>query len=102
MLKRLLYIAVFSLALTMPSVAYANGSDEPVTEMIEQEIDVAVAGRTVTVTGAEGMTLSVYDLAGNVVKTIAIDSDHKQFVLDLKHGLYLIRIGNVTRKYQVR
>lgn len=71
-------------------------------EAFDSKANVDFEGRTITVFGCEGKKLTVYDVAGNTVLTLDIDSDYKQIVIDAPRGLYIIRVANITRKIQIR
>ena len=65
------------------------------------EIQVSVSRKTVHVRNAQGLTLEVYNLTGVRVATLHIDTPDKQLTLNLDKGLYILRIGTLTRKVQL-
>ncbi|MCF0188423.1 MAG: T9SS type A sorting domain-containing protein [Bacteroidaceae bacterium] len=71
-------------------------------ESPDSRVNVDFEGRTITVFGCEGKKLTVYDVAGNIVLTLDIDSDYKQIVIDAPRGLYIVRVANIARKIQIR
>lgn len=63
------------------------------------ETNVEVKGAQVFVTGAEGMVLDVFDITGKKRKSLRIDSNSKTVSLaDLGRGLYIVKVGNVSRR----
>lgn len=75
-----------------------------VIDMIEtdiQNISISVSGTTVKVSGAMGMTLSVYNVTGVRIKSIKVDGSDKQFELDLPKGCYILKVGKMVRKISI-
>lgn len=63
------------------------------------EITISVNGSKIRVTGANGCTLSVYNVTGVRVMSVKIDSADKQYDLDLPKGCYILQIGKRCVKY---
>lgn len=100
--KLILSTLFLSFLLFAPVTATAEEVYEPIAELSPRDISISVQDRTVVVEGAEGKTLGVYDLAGNRILTVEIDTDSKRITLNVPRGLYIVRIGDVARKVQVR
>ena len=66
------------------------------------EITISVNGSKIRVTGANGCTLSVYNVTGVRVMSVKIDSADKQYDLDLPKGCYILQIGKTVRKISIR
>ena len=92
--------------LSVPALAVAN-EVEPVNAVSEARLQVAadiqinVARKTIHIKNAQGETLEVFNITGVRVATVRIDSPDKQVTLNVEKGLYLLRVGNVTRKVQL-
>ena len=68
------------------------------------KVVIALNGSNLRVTGAEGMTLCIYNIAGGqpVVK-VKIDSADKTYYLALPKGVYIVQVGNkATRKIVIK
>ena len=105
MIKRLLILS-FTLAafwLVPVSVCAAPASFAGVMELVdEQEVDVVYSEGSLTVTGAEGSTLQIVTVTGNVVMTKRIDSPEQKIELNIPKGCYIVKVGKVVRRVYVR
>ena len=105
MIKRLL-ILCFTLAafwLVPVSVSAAPAYFAGVMELIdEQEVDVVYSEGSLTITGAEGCTLQIVTVTGNVVMTKRIDSPEQKIELNIPKGCYIVKVGKVVRRVYVR
>ncbi len=104
MTKALLTTALLAFLLLAPAGVRAQSTladDDIETEM--QAVTLSVSGDRVSVAGAEGLVLEVYNLTGVKIATYRIDSDSKQFSLsNLPGGYYILKVGNVVRKISIR
>lgn len=76
-------------------------------ELIENDfakVVITVNGSVLRVTGAEGLTLCVYNVAGGQpVMRLKIDSQDKSVDLNVPKGVYIVQVGNkATRKVVVK
>ena len=105
MIKRLLILS-FTLAafwLVPVSVSAAPAYFAVVMELIdEQEVDVVYSEGSMTITGAEGCTLQIVTVTGNVVMTKRIDSPDQKIELNIPKGCYIVKVGKVVRRVYVR
>lgn len=99
-----LLLAVFAAA--VPHTVSANSMVE--IELTDNndlgKVVITANGSALRVTGAEGMTLCIYNIAGGhpVMKT-RIDSADKTYDLDLPKGVYIVQVGNkATRKIVIK
>lgn len=90
-------LILFALPLSIAGIEAAN-----ITDIGTQSVTVTVSDTAVHVSGASGMTLSVYNVAGVRVRSIRIDSNEKSIVLDLPKGCYILKIGDKVRKISIR
>lgn len=98
---------LLSIALGLAMVPYM-ASAETVPSPLSSEASYAVSsisvyfsGTTLRVTGASGYTLNVYSITGSRVLCQKIDSDDKSWNLNLLHGVYIVKVGNVVRKISI-
>lgn len=91
----------------MASVPLASVKAMTLIELIDntdiETVEIAVKGSVVRITGAQGMELSVYSIAGGVpvVKT-RIESNDWTCELSLHKGIYIVQVGKVVRKIVIR
>lgn len=52
-------------------------------------------------TACQGQTLKVYDIVGKLKCEVAIDSNDKTIRINLSKGIYLINIGQITRRVNI-
>ena len=82
-----------------PSEALAESPQSEITNT--GEITIVVKGSRVRVLQACGQTLRIYDVAGNEIETIRIDSNDKTFNLTLQRGCYIVKVGKKAQKISV-
>lgn len=106
MIKYILSLFILAALSFTPSVE-ATASNMMEVELIDNDfakVVITVNGSILRVTGAEGMTLCIYNIAGGqpVVKS-KIDSQDKSFDLNLSKGVYIVQVGNkATRKIVIK
>lgn len=62
------------------------------------DISISVSGTNVRVTGANKMTLTIYNLTGTKAASFQIESDDQTISTGLSKGVYLLKVGKVVRK----
>ncbi len=62
------------------------------------DISISVSGTSVRVTGANKMTLTIYNLTGRKAASFQIESDDQTISTGLNKGVYLLKVGKVVRK----
>lgn len=71
-------------------------------EIDNQQLRIEQAGDAIIVYGAVGKVVNVYNLVGNKVMSIRIDSNEKRIDLSsLTKGIYPVKVGNVSKKIHV-
>ena len=101
--KLIILTAVASLMLGTPVMAAPMVMEMGVAEQIEEAAPtINVEGRTVSITGANGMTLEVVSLTGRAVASYKIESPAQRLELNLPKGCYILKIGKTVRKVTVR
>jgi hypothetical protein len=68
----------------------------------EQEVEVAYSDGTLTVIGAQGQVLQVVSVTGNVLLHKRIDSQEQKIELNIPKGCYIVKVGKVVRRVNVR
>jgi len=103
MKKTILLLSSLLLAVAAPSsVAAAPSAMVEIVDFDADEPTISVQGMTVRVTGASGMTLSVYNVAGVCVMQRKVEGDDKSFELNLPKGCYILKVGKVVRKVSIK
>lgn len=102
MVKTLLTIVFSTLIVAaVPTEAMA----EQRVEIIENDfggINVVYSGSVLRVSGADGETLQVYNVAGVRVMHVKVEGDEKHFDLNLPKGCYIVKVGKFVRKISVK
>ena len=102
MIKKVLKIALAAtLFAGTPMIVHASNAVE-ILENEPQTITINVRESAVQITGANGETLYIYNVAGVRIKSIKIDGDDKRFELNLPKGCYILKVGKTVRKISVR
>ncbi len=67
-----------------------------------QTINVSINESTLHVTGANGQTLYIYNVAGVRVMSFKVEGQDKRFELNLPKGCYIVKVGKVVRKISIK
>ena len=103
MVKRLLILSLTGLFLaSVPVVSQASTLEFAAVEQTDEKIEISVEGQTVYVNGAQGEELIVVSLTGRQVLKAKIESPAQRIDLNLPKGCYILKVGKVVRKIQVR
>lgn len=89
------------LSAAVPLSATASEMELTAAEQVDEQIDVAVEGQTVSVTGAQGKELIVVSLTGRQVMKVMIENAAQRIDLNIPKGCYILKVGKVVRKIQV-
>ena len=102
MMKRILY-AAFSMMLLMgvPQNACAANSIEIIDNDIAT-ISISVSESTLRVTGASGLMLTIYNVAGVHVQSFRVEGADRHYELNLPKGCYIVKVGKVVRKISIK
>ena len=102
MTKRILILTMAGfLSAAVPLSATASEMELAAAEQVDEQIDVAVEGQTVNVTGAQGKELIVVSLTGRQVMKVMIENAAQRIDLNIPKGCYILKVGKVVRKIQV-
>ncbi len=103
MTKRLLIFSLAGLLVTVsPTAALAAEMELAAVEQADSQIGISISGAIVSITGAQGETLEVVSLTGRQIMAVKIDSPAQRVELNVPKGCYILKIGKVVRKIQVR
>ena len=104
MTKRL-HIIIVVVGLMMgivPLSIHASEMDFIVMEQTESQISVSVNGQIVYVNGAQGEILEVVSLTGRLIMSVKIENSAQRVELNVPKGCYILKVGKVVRKIQLR
>lgn len=103
-MARFLLIIPFILAMLCSIPAF--GRTDYAIEIIDnesQDVTISVKESTLRVTGAEGMMLNIYNVAGVRVMSVRVNSQDSSYELNLPKGCYIVQVGGkTTRKISVK
>ncbi len=99
--KLLLIPFVMALLLTIPSPIHAESAIEVIDNDF-QEVVISYSSSKLHVTGANGQTLHIYNVAGVCVMSIKVDGPDRQYDLSLSKGCYIVKVGKTVRKISVK
>lgn len=103
MTKRLLVFTFAGLLMaTSPLAMAASEMELAVSEQVEEQVEITIDKQTVYITGAQGSTLEVVSLTGRQVMSVKIESPAQRIELNIPKGCYILKVGKVVRKIQVR
>ena len=85
-----------------PTAALAAEMELAAVDQADSQIGISISGAIVSITGAQGETLEVVSLTGRQVMAVKIDSPAQRVELNVPKGCYILKIGKVVRKIQVR
>ena len=66
-----------------------------------QNIAISVTGNTLHVTGANGLVLQIFNVAGVGVSNFKVEGNDKHYELNLHHGCYIVKVGKTVRKISI-
>lgn len=102
MIKKILIIPFIAVILfTIPSVSNADTAVE-IIENECQNIYISVNASTIHVTGANGLMLHIYNVAGVRVMSIKIDGTDRSYELNIPKGCYIAKVGKVVKKISIK
>lgn len=98
-----LYAIIFLLTLSAAPSRAAEIEALPALAEVEQQPQVSPVGeRAVRVTGANGLTVYVYNVAGVCVQQWRVDGPDRRYDLSLPRGCYIIKVGKTVRKVSIK
>ncbi|SFF98432.1 T9SS type A sorting domain-containing protein [Prevotella sp. KH2C16] len=102
-MTRYILSILFSVAFLMglPTEVYASQSIEIVDNDFNT-IAITLSGSVLKVSGANGQTLQIYNVAGIRVMSVKVDGDERNYDLNLPKGCYIVKVGKMVRKVSIR
>lgn len=100
-MRRFLLISTILFLLAAPVLASGMLMDSAPSAQID-DVSIAVEGRNVTVSGAQGEKLKVVSLTGRLVAEYNIDAPVQRVELNLSKGCYILKVGKVVRKVSIQ
>ena len=67
-----------------------------------QNISISVNESVLHITGANGLVMQIYNVAGVRVMSVKVEGPDKRFELNLPKGCYIVKVGKVVRKISIR
>ena len=102
MTKKILATIFFlGLMLGMPAKAEAAAMIELIDTEI-QNVSLSVNESVLHITGANGMVLHVYNVAGVRVMSVKVEGADKRIELNLPKGCYIVKVGKLVRKISIQ
>ncbi len=102
MMKRIFTLLLASTLLVgMPVAMYAEQAIE-VIDNDYQNISISVNESVLHITGANGLVMQIYNVAGVRVMSVKVEGPDKRFELNLPKGCYIVKVGKVVRKISIR
>ena len=103
MMKNLLQATIAcALLFGMPSMAKADTAIEMIEQDVQQVNVVLQENNTLHVTGANGQTLYIYNVAGVRVMSIKVEGADRRLELNLPKGCYIVKVGKTVRKISIK
>lgn len=102
MTRKLLYI-LFASAMLMGGNFKAAA--DPIIEVNAtdfNQVEISFNNGVLHITGAAGLSVSVYNIVGQKVYEGRIDSSDKRIELNLPANCYIVKVGSVARKISVK
>lgn len=87
--------------LGMPAKAEAAAMIEILDTEI-QSISLSVNESVLHVTGANGMVMHIYNVAGVRVMSVKVEGADKRIELNLPKGCYIVKVGKLVRKISIQ
>lgn len=102
MRKHLLYTTIF-LALLGGVCTQAKANPIVEVNVVDfNQVTITYSNGVLHVTGACGLTVSVYNIVGQKVYEGKIDSSDKRIELNLPSNCYIVKVGTLARKISVK
>ncbi|RRD02942.1 T9SS type A sorting domain-containing protein [Prevotella sp. OH937_COT-195] len=98
-------ILIFSIASVLMSAMPAISRAETAIEIIDNEyqsVTISVQESTLHITGANGQTVQIYNVAGVMVKSIKVEGNDRRYELNLNKGCYIVKVGKTVRKISIK
>lgn len=102
MTRKLLYILFASAMLMGGNFKAAAAPIIEVNATDFNQVGISFNNGVLHITGAAGLSVSVYNIVGQKVYEGRIDSSDKRIELNLPANCYIVKVGSVARKISVK
>lgn len=102
MTRKLLYILFASAMLMSGNFKAAADPIIEVNAIDFNQVGISYYNGVLHITGAAGLSVSVYNIVGQKVYEGRIDSNDKRIELNLPANCYIVKVGSVARKISVK
>ena len=102
MTRKLLYILFASAMLMGGNFTAAADPIIEVNAIDFNQVGISYYNGVLHITGAAGLSVSVYNIVGQKVYEGRIDSSDKRIELNLPANCYIVKVGSVARKISVK
>lgn len=102
MTRKLLYILFASAMLMGGNFKVAADPIIEVNAIDFNQVGISYYNGVLHITGAAGLSVSVYNIVGQKVYEGRIDSSDKRIELNLPANCYIVKVGSVARKISVK
>lgn len=102
MAKILLYFILPMALLFGAPISAGAGNAIEIIDNDFSDVTISVSESTLRVTGAAGMTLCIYNVAGVHVQSFRVDGQDRRYELNLPKGCYIVKVGKVVRKISIK
>lgn len=102
MTRKLLYILFASAMLMGGNFKVAADPIIEVNAIDFNQVGISYYNGVLHITGAAGLSVSVYNIVGQKVYEGRIDSNDKRIELNLPANCYIVKVGSVARKISVK
>lgn len=86
------------LLLGAPGMMKASQASIEIVDKELQEIMVKYHAGVLHLTGASGMMVTIYNIAGMPIKSFRVEGQDKRISITLTDGIYLVKIGTITTR----
>ena len=101
-IRLLIFTIAGLLTASVPLAAMASTMEFAAVEQMDEQVEISVEGQTVSISGAQGAELIVVSLTGRQVVKAKIEAPVQRIELNVPKGCYILKVGKVVRKIQVR
>lgn len=102
MAKRLLTLLLSASLLVGAPVTILASQAIEVIDNETQNIAVSVSESVLHITGANGLVMQIYNVAGVRVMSVKVEGPDKRYELNLPKGCYIVKVGKLVRKISIR
>lgn len=99
-MKKFFVSLLMTAFIALPAMSMEQQDDAVEEEL--QSVSIALREGSVKISGAMGQKLEIYNLAGVKVSATLIENDETSLKLNLSRGCYILKVGKVVRKVNIK